>query len=193
MSYGLWFKTYLKHPLQLGALFPSGPTLSRLMVKHIDPNTPGYVLELGPGTGSFTKALIERGIAEEKLILIEQSPEFVPLLQSNFPKSTVVLGDATRSVEILNCLGIKQCDEIVSGVPLNAMGTELRKSICTKGFKVLKPGGSFVQVSYLPRCSIPSDAIVSNNARKLFCGVALLNLPPAFVWRAQKNVSSTVR
>ena len=62
MSYGLWFRTYLKHPLQLGALFPSGSALSRLMVKHIDPNTSGYVLEFGPGTGSFTKALIQRGI-----------------------------------------------------------------------------------------------------------------------------------
>ena len=189
----MWFRTYLKHPLQLGALFPSGSALSRLMVKHIDPNTSGYVLEFGPGTGSFTKALIQRGIPEEKLVLIEQAPEFVDLLQSSFPKSTVVLGDATHSVEILDSLGIKQCDEIVSGVPLNAMGVELRKSICTEGLKVLKPGGSFVQVSYLPRCSIPRDAILSSNARKLFCGVALPNLPPAFVWRAQKNVRSTVK
>jgi phospholipid N-methyltransferase len=193
MSYGLWFKTYLKHPLQLGALLPSGPALSKLMVKHIDPNTSGYVLELGSGTGSFTKVLIQRGIPEEKLILIEQAPEFADLLHSKFPKATVVLGDATHSVEILKSLGINQCHEIVSGVPLNAMDIELRKSICAEGFKVLKQGGSFVQVSYLPRCSIPSDTILSSNARKLFCGMTLLNLPPAFVWRAQKNVSSTAR
>jgi phosphatidylethanolamine/phosphatidyl-N-methylethanolamine N-methyltransferase len=183
----------LKHPLQLGALFPSGSFLSRLMVKHIDPNTSGYVLELGPGTGSFTKALIQRGLPEEKLILIEQSPAFIALLRAKFPKSTVVLGNATQSGEILNSLGITQCDEIVSGVPLNAMDIEVRKSICTEGFKILKPGGSFVQVSYLPRCSIPSDTIMSSNAKKLFCGAVLPNLPPAFVWRAQKNSSSTVR
>jgi len=157
------------------------------MVKHINPSSPGYVLELGAGTGSFTQALIQKGIPQERLILIEQSPEFANLLRANFPQCTVIEGDATTTVEILNALGIKECDEIVSGVPLNAMGVEQRRSICAEGFKVLKPGGSFVQVSYLPRCSIPYDTILANSATRLFCGIALRNFPPAFVWRAQKS------
>ena len=114
MSYGLWFRNYLNHPLQLGALFPSGATLSKLMVQHIQPRNSGHVLELGAGTGSFTKALVRKGIAPEKLIIIEQSPEFVALLKSNFPACTIVEGDARNVVEILNSLGIEECDETVS-------------------------------------------------------------------------------
>lgn len=177
----------MKHPLQLGALFPSGSALSRLMVRHINPDNSGYILELGAGTGSFTRAILQKGIAPDRLILIEQSREFVNVLKSNFPESSVITGDATNVVEILNSLGVKECAEIVSGVPLNAMRVGLRKTICSEAFKILKPGGSFVQVSYLPRCSIPSDTIADNKATKIFCGIALPNIPPAFVWRAQKN------
>ena len=187
MSYGLWFRNYLKHPLQLGALFPSGATLSKLMVQHIEPRNSGHVLELGAGTGSYTQALVLKGIAPEKLIIIEQSPEFVALLKSNFPACTIVEGDARNVVEILNSLGIEECDEIVSGIPLNAMNAGLRKAICSEAFTILKPGGSFVQVSYLPRCSIPADTMTYHNTTKIFCGIAVTNLPPAFVWRARKN------
>ena len=94
MSYKMWFQTYLRHPLQLGALFPSSSALSSLMVRHIKPDTQGPILELGPGTGSFTGALLRRGIPEEKLVLLEQSPDFTTLLRNSFPKATVICGDA---------------------------------------------------------------------------------------------------
>ena len=188
MSYTMWFREYLRHPLQLGALFPSSSTLSSLMVRHIDPNTHDRILELGPGTGSFTRALVRKGIPEENLVLLEQSPEFTAFLRDSFPHATVICGDAKDAVEISSYLGIEYFDQIVSGIPLNAMGIELRQAICEEGFKLLKPGGSFVQVSYLPRCSIPKNVITDQSAKKLYCGVALRNMPPAFVWRAQKTL-----
>jgi phosphatidylethanolamine/phosphatidyl-N-methylethanolamine N-methyltransferase len=159
MSYKMWFQNYLRHPLQMGALFPSSSALSSLMVRHIEPDTQGLILELGPGTGSFTRGLLRRGIPEEKLVLIEQSPEFTTLLRNSFPAATVICGDAKDVAAIMRPLGIEEFNEIVSGLPLNAMGSELRQAICDEGFKLLRRGGSFAQVSYLPRCSIPNNII----------------------------------
>ena len=187
MSYKMWFQTYLRHPLQLGALFPSGAALGSLMVQHINPDAHGHVLELGPGTGPFTRALVQRGIPEEKLVLLEQSPEFSELLRNSFPRATVICGDAKDVVAILEPLGITEFDEIVSGVPLNAMGSELRRIMCSESFKLLKSGGSFVQVSYLPRCSVPKSVVTAYSGKKIYCGVTLRNIPPAFVWRIEKG------
>ena len=186
MNYKIWFQTYLRHPLQLGALFPSSSVLSSLMVRHIKSDTHGRILELGPGTGSFTRALLRRGIPEENLVLLEQSQEFTTLLKHSFPKATVICGDAKDLVAILRPLGFEEFNEIVSGLPLNAMGVGQRRIICDEGFKVLKRGGSFVQVSYLPRCSIPNTVIAAHSAERIYCGVTLGNIPPAFVWRAEK-------
>ena len=188
MSYRVWFKAYLRHPLQLGALFPSSSALGSLMVRHIKTDIHGKILELGPGTGSLTRALLKRGVPEENLVLLEQSPEFIPILRNSFPKATVICGDAKDMVDILRPLAIEEFNEIVSGVPLNAMGAQLRRIICGEAFKLLRLGGSFVQVSYLPRCSIPSDVIASYSAKRIYCGLALGNIPPAFVWRAEKTL-----
>ncbi len=182
MSYKMWFQNYLRHPLQMGALFPSSSALSSLMVRHIKPDTHGPILELGPGTGSCTRALLRKGIPEEKLILLEQSSDFTALLRNSFPDATVICGDAKDVAAI----GIEEFNEIVSGIPLNAMWGELRQTICGEGFKLPRLGGSFVQVSYLPRCSIPNNIITTNSAKKIYCGVALRNIPPGFVWRAEK-------
>ena len=187
MSFRVWFQNYLRHPLQLGALFPSSSALSSLMVRHIKADTHGRILELGPGTGSFTRALLKRGVPEEHLVLLEQSPDFTTLLRNSFPKATVICGDAKDVVAISRPLGIEEFDEIVSGIPLNAMRSQLRRIICGEAFKLLRLGGSFVQVSYLPRCSIPNNVITAYSAKKIYCGLVLGNIPPAFVWRAEKH------
>ena len=183
----MWLQAYLRHPLQLGAIFPSSSTLSSLMVRHIKADTHGRILELGPGTGSFTRALLEKGVPEENLVLLEQSSDFTTHLRNSFPKATVICGDAKDVVAILRPLGIEEVNEIVSGIPLNAMGGRLRRIICDEAFKLLRLGGSFVQVSYLPRCSIPNNVMAAHSAKKIYCGLALGNIPPGFVWRAEKH------
>ena len=185
MNYGMWLAHYIRHPLQLGALVPSSAALGSLMVEHIKPNIEGPILELGPGTGSFTRALVQRGIPENKLVLIEQSPEFTALLQKSFPTATVVSGNARNLQEIASELGIRTFHQIVSGLPLTAMGPTTRHDICDTALTMLEPGGSFVQVTYFPRCSIPRNVISAHKARQIYCGVTLRNAPPAFVWRAE--------
>ena len=186
MSYKLWLKTYLKHPLQLGALFPSSSVLGSLMVSHISPNSNGHILELGSGTGSVTRALIRIGIPQENLVLVEKSLAFTILLKDLFPRAKVICGDAKDAAKLLDALGIEEVDQIISAIPLNAIGSTLSHIICNGGFEILKSGGSFVQVSYLPKCSIPKTVIAAHSAEKIYCGMTVRNFPPGFVWRAEK-------
>ena len=187
MKYRMWLSNYIRHPLQLGALFPSSAALGSLMVKHINPNVQGHILELGPGTGSFTRALVQKGIPENKLVLLEQSPEFTTLLQKSFPTAKVVCGNAQNLKEVVSELDINTFEHIVSGLPLTAMRPTLRHDICNTAFTMMESGGSFVQVTYFPRCSIPNNVITAHPARKLYSGITLRNAPPAFVWRAEKR------
>ena len=91
------------------------------MVRHIKPDTHGLILQLGPGTVSFTIALLRRGMPKEKLVLLEQSPDFTTLLRNSFPEATIICGDAKDVAATLRPFGIEEIDEIVSGIPLVAI------------------------------------------------------------------------
>ena len=186
MRFSLWIRNYLRHPMKVGAVFPSSGALGARMTSHIAGWKGGYVLELGPGTGVFTKALLQRGIPEEKLVLIEQSRSFAHALQLNYPKASVIQGDAVEIRKYLTALGIEQVEEVVSGIPLVSLGIATRKAICDESLSVLKEGGSFVQVTFFWRCPIPGDIVKKYSGVKKYCGVVIRNFPPAFVWRVSR-------
>ena len=89
-----FLRSWLERPLLTGAVTPSGRMLARTMASYVDPRVPGPVIELGPGTGPVTDALVRRGIAQDRLVLVEYNPEFCKLLKRRFPKATIIQGDA---------------------------------------------------------------------------------------------------
>jgi phospholipid N-methyltransferase len=187
MSYKIWLENYLRHPLQLGSLFPSSVALSSLIIDHIKPYPSGVILELGAGTGNVTRSMVRKGIPEEKLVLLEKSLELSNFLRKSFPKAEVICADAI-DIDTLTCtLGIKEYDNVVSGIPLNLITRDTRKIIFDKSFKLLRQGGSFVQLSFIPICPIPDSVIAAYSAKKIYCGVSLRNVPTGFVWRVEKQ------
>ncbi|NDA46857.1 MAG: hypothetical protein EBY21_06185, partial [Alphaproteobacteria bacterium] len=84
-----FLKAWIEKPLLTGAVSPSGRSLAKMMARYVDPALPGLVIELGPGTGPVTQALLQRGIAPERLILIEYDPDFCKLLARRFPRVRV--------------------------------------------------------------------------------------------------------
>ena len=184
---GIWIRNYLRHPLQVGAILPSGNSLSSLMTARVRISSPeGYVVELGPGTGSFTRALVSQGVPQNRLILIESSKEFVSYLKQVYPAATVVHGNAADIGYHLRLIGIRTVDHVVSGVPLVSCNKETRERICDAVLNSLNSGGSFVQVTYFWMCPIPQRIIRNYNAKRIFSGVAKWNMPPGFVWRVEK-------
>ncbi len=94
--------SWIKKPLAVGAVTPSSKPLARTMAQYVDPDSTGPVIELGPGTGPITEALIEHGVDPSRLVLVEFNPTFCQLLRERFPEATVVQADAYRLREALS-------------------------------------------------------------------------------------------
>src|SRR3990170_1636830 len=91
----LLFKLWLKNPRKIGAVAVSSAELASAMARQV-PRGPGYVVELGGGTGSVTKAILKAGTPPEKLIVVERDPTLHKLLQERYPGVKVLLGDAAN-------------------------------------------------------------------------------------------------
>ncbi|MDO9640290.1 MAG: methyltransferase type 12 [Pseudotabrizicola sp.] len=178
---GRFLRAWLADPLAIAALAPSGQTLARLMTAGIGPET-GPVIELGPGTGVFTRALLSRGVAPENLLLIERSPAFTLLLRERFPDLEIVCDLAQRLDNHAKARLPDAPGAIVSGLPLLAMSRSDQREILTAAFSAMRPGGSFVQFTYgqVP----PVDKAVARGLGLRFdcLGRTLRNLPPASVY-----------
>src|SRR6202453_3785635 len=89
-----FLKTLIATPRLTGAVAPSGRALARAMAAAAGSPPPGLVVELGPGTGPVTQALIEAGMVSERLVLIEYDPSFCRMLERRFEGVRVIQGDA---------------------------------------------------------------------------------------------------
>ena len=99
-----FIRTWFEKPLSTGAVMPSSKALARTMAAYVDPQSTGPIIELGPGTGPVTQALVQRGIDPKRLVLVEFDPDFCRLLRSRYPAATVVQGDAYRLRRLLGRL-----------------------------------------------------------------------------------------
>ena len=177
-----FIKTWLENPAGTGAVSPSGRFLARAMARCVDPDRAGPVVELGPGTGPVTEALIARGVAPERLVLVEFDPQFCKLLARRYPRATVIRGDAYRLAETLRGVLDVPAATVVSSLPLRNQPECHRLTLLEQAFEVLQPGGSFVQFTY----GIASPMPLRSGHRPCFeaevSPPVWLNLPPARVW-----------
>lgn len=168
----------IARPKNVGAIAPSSPALAKAIAQQIDPSVPGPVLELGPGTGVVTEALIAHGIAPERITAIEYDADFAKLVAERFPRVHVVRGDAFDLKKTLGNGNGEAFAAIVSGLPLLNHPVDRRRALIEGALAKLKPGAPYVQFSYGTKPPIPAPPGVSVKRAAL----VLLNLPPARVW-----------
>src|SRR5712675_2425571 len=113
-----FIRSWIEKPLSTGAVMPSSKALARAMARYVDPQSNGPVIELGPGTGPVTQALVQRGVDPKRLILVEFNPDFCRLLRTRYPAATVVQGDAYKLRRVLETYVDVPAAAIVSGLPL---------------------------------------------------------------------------
>src|SRR3712207_4070624 len=118
------------------------------MASYVDPRIPGPVVELGPGTGPVTDALIRRGVAQDRLVLVEYSPEFCQLLKRRFPRATIVQGDAYDLEETLRDVLSEPAAATVSSLPLVTKPMDIRLELLTAAQRMMHPKAPFVQFTY---------------------------------------------
>ena len=176
---------------RVGAIAPSGPTLTRLMTRDIGRHS-GLVVELGPGTGVFTRALLKQGVREKDLTLVECCQEFALMLREKFPEARVLQMDAERLHRHEPFLegGV---GAIVSGLPLLNMSPSSVLRILRGAFQWIRPSGAFYQFTYGPRCPVPKRCLERLGLSASCTGRTLVNLPPASVYRIWKSAGDLDR
>jgi phosphatidylethanolamine/phosphatidyl-N-methylethanolamine N-methyltransferase len=179
-----FLRSWIEKPLHVGAVMPSGRLLARTMAQYVDLHSTGAVVELGPGTGAITSALIERGIDQKRLVLVEYNPGFCALLRDRYPYARVVQGDAYKLRDSLRNVLSSPASAVVSGLPLVTKPMQTRLKLIRDAFVALAPGAPFVQFTYSVAPPIPKSLPgVSTQASERIW----MNLPPARVWVYRKG------
>ena len=179
-----FIRSWIERPLTMGAVTPSGKVLARTMASYVDPAVPGPVIELGPGTGPVTEALVEQGVDPSRLVLLEFNPEFCRLLRNRYPDATVIRGDAYSLGRVLSHMISQPAAAIVSGLPLVTKPLKTRVRLIREAFRLMQPGAPFVQFTYAVMPPIPKRLVgVSTEASERIW----MNVPPARVWVYRKD------
>ena len=183
---------FLDDPRRTGAVAPSGPFLAREMARAVDPRQPGLVVELGPGTGPVTRALLARGVARERLVLVEYDSKFCKALAQKFPSVRVLRGDAYALGRTLEALQGEPVAAVVSSLPLLNEPPQRRMALLEQAFALMGPDGVFVQFTYGLAAPAPRD-LCAGRFEATRGAPIWRNLPPASVWTYRRAMSAPAR
>lgn len=178
-----FLKTWAAKPLTTGAVSPSGRWLARAMAAAVDPIWTGTVVELGPGTGAVTAALLARGVSFDRLVAVEYNPDFAEHLRARFPGLRVIVGDAYEFADTLRHAGVGDVAAVVSSLPLFTQPPLRRRHLLEQSMKALEPTRPFIQFSYALVPPVPAEA---GSWTLDVSGWIMRNLPPARVWTYRK-------
>ncbi len=178
-----FIRSWLERPLSTGAVTPSGKVLARAMASYIDPASDGPVVELGPGTGPVTEALVEAGVVPSRLVLVEFNPAFCRILRARYPDATLVQGDAYSLRRLLETLLLEPAAAVVSGLPLVTKPIRQRLRLIRDALDLMVPGAPFIQFTYSVAAPLPKrlGGFSVEASERIW-----MNIPPARVWVYRK-------
>lgn len=175
---GRFMRTWFRNPLRTGAVLPSSRALGCLMASFV-PDDTAPVLELGPGTGAITACLLERGIAPERLFLLEFSPDFCTHLRTRFPGVHVIRADAYRPCpDLMTALRGRVPGCIVSSLPLMTRPDEVREAVLRTYLSQMDAGAPFIQFTYSPGLPVRPERVGASVEETPW---VKRNMPPARV------------
>jgi phosphatidylethanolamine/phosphatidyl-N-methylethanolamine N-methyltransferase len=181
----LFLQEWFANPQRTGSLAPSSPQLAAAMAHWLPSDPESFVLELGPGTGAVTEALIKRGLREDRLVAIERNPKMARLLREKFPRAQIIIGDAWNLDHLLRSRRepIESVGAVISSLPLLNFPHAEAEALTQKIRAVLEPHGNWVQYSYhLGKKQVRGASTFRLRASK----IVWLNFPPARVSVFQK-------
>lgn len=190
MSALSFFLAWLANPCRVGAIIPSSTALAHAITADLSPAS-APVIELGPGTGVFTRSIIARGVPEHRLALIEYAADFVEKLKRDFPHASVHRMDATRLGHIELFDG-EPAGAVVSGIPLLLMPAKSVIALMEGAFERLRPDGAFYQFTYGRDAPIARLVLDRLGLKATRIGGTLANLPPAAVYCIRRRSSRIV-
>lgn len=181
----LFLQEWMAHPQRTGSLVPSSRKLAAAMARWLPSDPESFVLELGPGTGAVTQALLKYGLRENRLVAIERNPKLAQLLRERFPRAHIITGDAWQLDDLLRNRRepISSVGAVISSLPLLNFSVEQAEDLAQKIRAMLEPEGTWVQYSY--QINKPRSR-GSSSFQLLASKIIWLNFPPARVSVFQK-------
>ena len=179
---------FIRNPQTIGAVAPSSATLARRMVAGLDFGPGVRIVELGPGTGAFTRAIVERLGSSGRYLGIDLEPTFVEEIHQRWPDLDVVCASAERLAELADARGLAPVDHIVSGLPFASLPRPMTRGILAGIQATLRPGGTFTTFVYFHSFGLPPAIAFRRDMTELM-GTRLeswrvmRNVPPAIVMR----------
>lgn len=179
-----FFQGFLREPQQVGSLIPSSRFLERRLVTFGDVGNAQLVVELGPGTGGTTQALLEAMQLDARLLAIEIDPRFAELLSRDKDRRLLVhQGSAEHIRAALAIHDLPQPEVILSGIPFSMMPVSVGEKILREVWEALAPGGRFIAYQFRDRVAVLGRRILGNPEMSL----ELLNVPPMRIYRWSKS------
>ena len=183
---------FLRHPQTVGAIAPSSAVLARAVIKDVNFRDAVRIVELGPGTGSFTRAILERIGPLARFIAIELDPAFVEQVRRQWPTIECVNASAETLSSIAREREIVPIDHVISGLPFASLPVQMTQQILDGIRDTLRPGGTFTTFQYVHAYRLSPARIFRRTATAHFGApparrVVWRNLPPAFVLSWKKK------
>jgi len=175
----LFFRRWLRNPLQMGSIIPSSASLCRKIAAAVERAPDQYVVELGAGTGVVSQALLASGVPADKLVVVEIVPEMAEHLRIRLPGVNVVCGDAFDLKHALPPEMHGRIGTAICGIPLVLLPLE-RQQAFVDAVEAVAPGRGFLLYSYCATSPLPYGKLGLGGRRMAF---TLANFPPASVWR----------
>ncbi|MBW6423424.1 methyltransferase domain-containing protein [Rhizobium sp. XQZ8] len=174
-----FFKGWMDGPKQVGAICPTSSVTAKRMASVVDTTSGLPVLELGPGTGVITKAILAHGVTPENLVSVEYSTEFFQNLTRSYPGVNFINGDAFDLGKTLGAWKDKTFDSVVSAIPLLSFPMEQRIALIDDLLDRIPAGRPVMQITYGPI----SPVIARPDRYKIkHYDFVMRNIPPAQLW-----------
>lgn len=175
----LFLKKMFLNPKKLGAIMPSSKNLAKMIVDYIDIHSQSFIVEVGAGTGSFTQSLLNAGVHQDHLIVVELDPDLCHLLRYKFPHLTIIQGDARDLPRLLPSNFVGKVRHIISGIPLINCTKQEKEELFNSFQRTIQKDGTIIQFTYGLFSPICLKSFAFDATR---VGYVFKNIPPATVW-----------
>jgi phosphatidylethanolamine/phosphatidyl-N-methylethanolamine N-methyltransferase len=179
-----FLKQFFKDKRMVGAMRPSSRFLSEKMLRPIDFEQAEVIVELGPGTGVFTKEILRKMKPNASLLVFELNDEFFKQISHEIKDPRAILiHDSAEHIDVyLKKHQLSEADYVVSSLPLAVFPQQLKQNILEKSYDCLKVGGKYIQFQY----SLNAKKMLKSKFHKMNITFTPLNFPPAFVYTCLK-------
>src|SRR3989344_848813 len=186
-----FLKEFIRHPQWTGTFFASTEPMAHAITEVAGLARADSIVELGPGDGVFTKAIVAKKKPTADFFALETNPFFVEATRQACPGVEVYEDSAENIAKYLKQRGRTSTDVIVSALPWAAFSEEMQKRIFSAVIDSLRPGGTFVTIAYVTGRPMPAGRRFEKLLRSRLVDVTKSpivwrNRPPAIVYSGRK-------